>query len=90
MIEKTLSEAVTSQGDVGINVGINVGITNEANRNQERLLSLVRENPTITIAQMADELNISKRQAERLVADLKERGKLTRIGAKRNGRWNVN
>ena len=90
MIENTLSEAVTSQGDVGINVGINVGITNEANRNQERLLSLVRENPTITIAQMADELNISKRQAERLVADLKERGKLTRIGAKRNGRWNVN
>ena len=90
MIEKTLSEAVASQGDVGINVGINVGITNEVNRNQERLLSLVRGNPTITIAQMADELNISKRQAERLVADLKERGKLARIGAKRNGRWDVN
>lgn len=89
MIEKTLAEAVASQSGVGINGGINGGITNEAIRNQERLLSLIRENPTITMTQMADELKMSKRQVERLVADLKEQGKLVRIGARRNGRWEV-
>lgn len=89
MIEKTLAEAVASQSDVGINGGINGGITNEAVQNQDCLLGLVRKNPTITMAQMADELRISKRQVERLVADLKEQGRLVRIGARRNGRWEV-
>lgn len=89
-ISSALDDALELQANVGINDGINVGITNEAVRNQERLLGLVRENPTITMAQMADELKISKRQIERLVADLKERGKLARIGARRNGRWEVN
>lgn len=89
-ISSALEDALELQANVGINDGINVGITNEAVRNQERLLSLVRENPTITMVQMADELKISKRQIERLVADLKERGKLARIGARRNGRWEVN
>lgn len=88
-ISSALDDALELQANVGINDGINVGITNEAVRNQERLLSLIRENPTITMAQMADELKISKRQIERLVADLKERGKLARIGARRNGRWEV-
>lgn len=90
MIEKTLAEAVSEQSDVGINDGINVGLANEAVRNEEHLLDLVRKSPTITMAQMADELQISKRQVERLVASLKERGKLARIGAKRNGRWKAN
>lgn len=90
MIEKTLSEAVASQSDVGINVGENVGITNEMVRNKERLLDLVRKNPTITMAQMADELEMSRRQVERWVADLKGQGKLVRVGARRNGRWEVN
>lgn len=90
MIEKTLSEAVASQSDVGINVGENVGITNEMVRNKERLLDLVRKNPTITMAQMADELEMSRRQVERWVADLKRQGKLVRVGARRNGRWEVN
>lgn len=90
MIEKTLAEAVASQSNVGMNVGMNVGLTNEAVRNKERLLDLIGKNPTITMVQMADELKMSKRQIERLVAELKEQGKLARIGARRNGRWEVN
>lgn len=90
MIEKTLAEAVASQSNVGMNVGMNVGLTNEAVCNKERLLDLIGKNPTITMVQMADELKMSKRQIERLVAELKEQGKLARIGARRNGRWEVN
>lgn len=90
MIEKTLAEAVFAQSDVGMNDGINVGLANEAVRNEERLLDLIRKNPTMTMVHMADELQISKRQVERLVASLKERGKLARIGARRNGRWKAN
>ena len=56
---------------------------------REQLLLLVGENPSITVKQMASELVISTRQAERIVSSLKQEGKLVRIGANRNGRWEV-
>lgn len=89
MISHTLDDALASGNDVGINDGINVGITNEAEAMRERLLSLVRDNPNMTVKQMASELGISTRQAERIVSSLKQEGKLVRIGANRNGRWEV-
>ena len=89
MISQTLDGVLASGNDVGINDGINVGITNEAEAMRERLLLLVSENPSITVKQMAAELGISTRQAERIVSSLKQEGKLVRIGANRNGRWEV-
>lgn len=73
--------------NVGINGGLNVGIKNETAEQQEHVLSLVRENPSITVAQMAEVLGVSKRQMERIVANLKVEGRLIRTGSKRNGRW---
>ena len=72
-----------------MNVGINVGITNKAEARRERLLVLLREYPTMTMAQMSAELGVSKRQVERLVTGLKAEGRLMRIGANRNGHWKV-
>ena len=89
MISQTLDDVLTSGNDVGINDGINVGITNAAEAMREQLLLLVGENPSITVKQMASELVISTRQAERIVSSLKQEGKLVRIGANRNGRWEV-
>lgn len=89
IISAALDDALETQADVGINGGINVGITNEATKTQVKLLALIRENPSITISQMAGKLDVSTRQAERLVAELKKQGRLVRIGAKRNGRWEV-
>lgn len=56
---------------------------------QEHLISLVRQNPTMTMAQISEVLGVSKRQVERLVASLKGEGRLARVGARRNGRWEV-
>lgn len=93
MIDEALDD-VTSQGvDVGIDVGIDVG--KEANRKnaateqQEHLLSLLRESPTMTTSQMAGVLGLSTRQVERIVARLRDEGRLGREGGRRNGRWVV-
>ena len=90
---KALSDAldeVASRGDdVGINVGINDGTANAAIQAQGKLLTLMEANPTITAAQLAERLSLSKRQVERLIASLKAEGRLVRIGANRNGRWEV-
>lgn len=89
MIDAALDDVLATQGDVGMNVGINVGITNKAEARRERLLVLLREYPTMTMAQMSAELGVSKRQVERLVTGLKAEGRLMRIGANRNGHWKV-
>lgn len=89
MISQALDDVITSGNDDGINDGINDGIKNEAEAIREQLLSLVHKNPSMTVKQMASELGISIRQAERIVSGLKQDGKLVRIGAKRNGRWEV-
>lgn len=97
MIDAALDDVLTTQGsigtdstpDVGINVGINVGITNEAEARRENLLALIRENPTMTMEQMAVALNVTRRQVERLVSTLKKDGRLARTGSNRNGRWEV-
>ena len=89
MISQALDDALTAGNDVGINGGMNVGITNEAEATRERLLSLVRDNSSMTVRQMASELGISTRQAERIVSGLKREGRLVRIGANRNGHWEV-
>lgn len=94
---EALSDAldeVASRGDdvginAGINVGINDGIANAAIQAQGKLLTLMEANPTITAAQLAERLSLSKRQVERLIASLKAEGRLVRIGANRNGRWEV-
>lgn len=89
MISRALDDVITSGNDDGINDGINDGIKNEAENMRERLLLLVRKNPSMTVKQMASELGVSIRQAERIVSSLKQDKKLVRIGANRNGRWEV-
>ena len=85
MISQALDDVITSGNDDGINDGIK----NEAENMRERLLLLVRKNPSMTVKQMASELGVSIRQAERIVSSLKQDKKLIRIGANRNGRWEV-
>jgi len=92
-LSDALDEIAVQENDVGINVGINIGINdsaaNAASQVREKLLALVKANPTITAARLSEQLSLSKRQVERLMAALKAEGRLVRIGANRNGRWEV-
>ena len=57
-IKTALNEAV----DVGINVGENVGINLE-----EKIIKELTVNPKLSAAALADILNVSSRQVERLL-----------------------
>lgn len=54
-----------------------------------RALELFKESSNANINQLAVHLACSKRSAERLVAELKEDGRLLRKGSTRAGRWQV-
>lgn len=90
MISSALEEASTVRTpEEEINVGLKVGMVNAAVEVQEHLLSLARQSPSMTMAQMSEVLGLSKRQVERIVANLRADGRLAREGARRNGRWVV-
>jgi len=69
--------------DGGLDVGLDVGIAG-------RILELLIDNPKITMAEMAEKLNVAKRTIEREVKQLRETGRVERIGSKRFGHWKIN
>lgn len=84
---KELFENQKDESDVGRNVGENVGrnvVTNE-----DKLLELLRQDGHLTAKVLASSLGLTQRQVERMLARLKETGKVVRHGATKNGYWEV-
>lgn len=66
-----------------LNVGVNVGV------NEQKLLNLISKDSAITAITASEVLSISKRQIERLLSSLKNKGLIRRIGADKGGYWEV-
>lgn len=64
-----------------IDVGINVGI------DEQRTLELIRINNRITAKEVAESLSVSLRHGERIIATLKEKGLIMRVGSNKSGHW---
>jgi Fic family protein len=70
------------------NVGTNVGIKN--NDLEKHLFQIIRSNPRITAKELAVAVSLTQRQVERTISKLKNKGKIERVGAKKNGYWKIN
>ena len=55
--------------------------------NDTKILSLIRENPSITQAELKERLQVSIVTVKRLMADLQKRGLIERQGSSRKGKW---
>ena len=75
-----------SPARVGENVGEDVG---ESQPLEERCLDLLRRHPRMSARELAQALGVSARHVERLLAAGKKKGRLRRVGAARNGHWEV-
>ncbi|MBP3503517.1 MAG: winged helix-turn-helix domain-containing protein [Bacilli bacterium] len=71
---------------------LNANCTNDyANESlcvEENVYNLIKENPNITIQEIADAVSKSKRTINNIINSLKEKGMLERIG-KTKGYWNI-
>ncbi len=85
MIRDALNEISMTQNKTNVvkNVVINV-VTNE-----EKILSLLRQDGKLSADMLAKSIGITQRQAQRILSKLKEDGKLIRHGANKNGYWEV-
>ena len=63
----------------------NVGL----NKTEKAILASLIENSDYTADELAEKLGVTKRTIERTFASLQNKGKLERIGSKRDGRWIV-
>ena len=82
-ILQTISEQRKVTDNVGINVGVNVGI------NEQRVLDALRADASLSAVKIGRLLGITTRQAERLLASLREKNHIRRVGANKNGHWEI-
>ena len=62
--------------------------TNDSiSENDTKVLNLIRENPSITQAELKEKLQVSIVTVKRLMADLQKRGLIERQGSSRKGKW---
>ncbi len=73
----------------GLSEGLNDELTDADQDIETLILQVAAQNPTITIADMATTLNVSKTKIERTLRHLKAAGHIERVGAKKNGQWIV-
>ena len=76
-------EDLQKKQDVGINVGTNVGI------NENEIVQLIQHNPKITALEIAQHLNITSRQVERLISSMKKKKIINREGSRKSGEWKI-
>ena len=85
MLEEILNALVGHQGKSIADIADEQGL----NYQQLRVLGYLRADRHTTAAKIAAELDMSARQIERMLADMKARGIIRRIGANRNGYWEI-
>ncbi len=85
MLEEILNALVDHQGKSNADIADEKGL----NYQQLRVLGYLRADRHTTAAKIAADLDMSARQIERMLADMKAKGIIRRIGAKRNGYWEI-
>lgn len=63
--------------------------TDSPQAKEDPLITLIRQSPTITRAQLAEHLGVSVSTIARRVQALKEQGLIIRIGSDRDGEWQL-
>ena len=85
MLKEILDALVVHQGKSNADIADEKGL----NYQQLRVLGYLRADRHTTAAKIAADLDMSARQIERMLADMKAKGIIRRIGANRNGYWEI-
>lgn len=73
----------------GMAQSVTVNVTVKLTANQKSILGLVKENPNISQEAIAAELGLARETVNRNMKKLQERDVLKRLGADKNGRWEI-
>ena len=62
----------------------------DENNDAIKTLNILRQKPDITAKALSELMGISSRKVSRIIKNLKESGKITRVGSDRKGYWQIN
>lgn len=82
---KSQSEASKHQNDV-----LETSLSEVLSLKEMAVIRQIQDNPNISITDIAANIRLSKSTIDRIIRALKEKGLLTRIGAKNNATWLIN
>ncbi|MBR4533767.1 MAG: winged helix-turn-helix transcriptional regulator [Bacteroidaceae bacterium] len=87
--KKIVTTDVTDNGgNIGGKDGGDVPL-NELTKIQKDIIDLIRADDSISVNQMAVKMAVKKRTLEREIANMKQKGYISRTGSPRNGQWEV-
>ena len=58
-------------------------------KSEDKLLNIIRETPSVTIPQLMQMLSMSDSGVRKILRKLQQQGRLVRIGANKNGHWEI-
>lgn len=58
-------------------------------KSSERILRIIKDNSSVTIAELANAIGISSRAIEKQIRTLRESGRLMRVGGDFGGHWQI-
>ena len=82
-----------SRGKVQDNTGenaLNEGSGTSLSKSEQRIVKLLVADPRITIGLLAHRLQLSEAGVNKVLAALRKKGIIERVGANKNGSWKVN
>ena len=82
MLGEILRTLKSHQGEA-LDVRDNVG------ENERKILSIIAHTPQASAREMAEVLGITPRQCERILASLKQKELIARVGAAKGGHWKI-
>lgn len=75
--------------NVHLNDNISEYISNSLTENEIKVLKVIKENSHITHIEMANKIHVSEKTVRRITKKLKEKGIIKRVGANKNGYWEI-
>ena len=83
LLLKTIEEIIETEKKVTAKVSVKVTV------NQQKILDVIKENPFVTQEELAQIIGLSRKSIIQNMKKLQENGLLKRIGADKNGRWEI-
>lgn len=83
LLLKTIEEIIETEKKVTVKVSVKVTV------NQQKIIEVIKENPFVTQDELAQTLGLSRKSIIQNMKKLQDNGLLKRVGADKNGHWEV-
>ena len=83
LILRTIDEIIANENRVNVKVKVKVNV------NQQKILDELKNNPYVTMEELAEIVGIAKKNVFNNMKKLQENGLIRRIGADKNGHWEI-